>query len=68
MEVCITKKLFMTVDVDVPDDATDEMVSAEIKKIVDNADLDDYDEYDWRGKEVYEAYETYGGTEIELNF
>ena len=68
MEVCITKKIFMTVDIDVPDDATDEEISAEIKKIVDNADIDDYDEYDWRGMEVYEAYETYSGSEIQLDF
>jgi hypothetical protein len=26
------------------------------------------DIYDWRGKEVYEAYDTYSGSEIELNF
>ena len=68
MEVCIIKKLFMTVDIDVPDDVTDEKLSSEIKEIVDNSDIDDFDEYDWRGKEVYEAYETYGGTDIELNF
>lgn len=68
MEVCIIKKLFMTVDIDVPDDVTDEKLSTEIKKIINESDIDDFDEYDWRGKEVYEAYETYGGTDIELNF
>lgn len=68
MEVCITKKLFMTVDIDVPDDATDEVVSSEIKKIVESSDIDDWDEYDWRGREVYEAYDTYSGSEIELDF
>ena len=68
MEVCIIKKLFMTVDIDVPDDVTDEKLSSEIKKIINESDIDDFDEYDWRGKEVYEAYETYGGTDIELNF
>lgn len=68
MEVCIIKKLFMTVDIDVDDDATDEVISEEIKKIVTSSTPEDFSEYDWRGKEVYEAYETYGGTEIELNF
>lgn len=68
MEICITKKLFMTVDIDVPDDATDEVVSSEIKKIVESSDIDDWDEYDWRGREVYEAYDTYSGSEIELDF
>jgi hypothetical protein len=68
MEVCITKKLFMTVDIDVPDDATDEVVSSEIKKIVESSNIDDWDEYDWRGREVYEAYDTYSGSEIELDF
>ena len=69
MEVTIIKKLFMTVDIDVSDDVTDEELSTKIKSIIDeNQDLDDWDEYDYRGKEVYEAYETYGGTDIELNF
>lgn len=69
MEVCIIKKLFMTVDIDIqPEDATHEALSKEIEKIVKDADIYDYDEYDWRGKGVYEAYETYGGTDIELDF
>lgn len=68
MEVCIIKKLFMTVDIDVPDDVTEIKLASKIKEIIDNSDIEDFDEYDWRGKEVYEAYETYGGTDIELNF
>ena len=68
MEVCIVKKLFMTVDIDVPEDATEEQLSIEIKKIVDRADLEDYDEFDWCGEERYEAYDTYSGCDIELNF
>ena len=69
MEVCICKKLFTTVDIDIPDEeATDEILSEEIKNIVGGMSLEDWDEYDWRGREVYEAYETYGGTDIELDF
>lgn len=68
MEVCITKKLFMTVDIDVPDDATDEVLSAEIEKIVDVSDIFDYDEYDNYGLEEIKAYKTSDDTEIDLNF
>lgn len=68
MEVCIIKKLFMTVDIDVPDDVTEIKLASKIKEIINESDIDDFDEYDWRGKEVYEAYETYGGTDIELDF
>ena len=69
MEVCICKKLFTTVDIDVTEEeVTDEILSQEIKKIVDGMSLEDWDEYDWRGREVYEAYDTYGGIDIELDF
>lgn len=68
MEICITKKLFMTVNIDVPEDATDEMISAEIKKIVDEADIFDYDEWDDCGLEEIKAYKTSDNTEISLDF
>ena len=68
MEICITKKLFMTVNIDVPEDATDEVLSAEIKKIIDEADLFDYDEFDDCGLEEIEAYKTSDNTEIALDF
>lgn len=68
MEIAITKKLFTTVDFDVPDDVTDAELSKKIKELVEKMDLDDWDIYDWRGKEVYEAYDTYSGSEIELDF
>jgi len=59
----------MTVDIDVPEDVTDEVLSREIQKIVNqHDDLDDWVRYNWMGKEVYEAYDNYSGTEIELNF
>jgi Txe/YoeB family toxin of Txe-Axe toxin-antitoxin module len=68
MEIAITKKVFTTVDFDVPDDVTDAVLSKKIKELVEKMDLDDWDIYDWRGKEVYEAYDTYSGSEIELDF
>jgi Txe/YoeB family toxin of Txe-Axe toxin-antitoxin module len=68
MEIAITKKVFTTVDFDVPDDVTDAELSKKIKELVEKMDLDDWDIYDWRGKEVYEAYDTYSGSEIELDF
>lgn len=70
MEVTITKKLFLTVDIDIPDDEiTKERLSEEIKKVIEkHDDIEDWDTTDWTGKERYEAYETYGGTELELNF
>ena len=70
MEVTIIKKLFLTVDLDIPEnEITKERVSDEIKKVIDeHDDIEDWDTTDWTGNERYEAYETYGGTNIELNF
>lgn len=68
MEITITKKLFTTVDFDVPDDVTNAELSKKIKALVESMDLDEWDTYDWRGKEVYEAYDNYSGSEIELDF
>lgn len=68
MEINIVKKLFTTVEIPCSNDVTDAELSKEISKIVDNMELDDWDTYDWRGKEVYEAYDTYSGSEIELDF
>lgn len=70
MEVTIIKKLFLTVDIDIPDDEiTQERLSEEIKKVIEkHDDIEDWDTTDWTGNERYEAYETYGGTNIELNF
>jgi Txe/YoeB family toxin of Txe-Axe toxin-antitoxin module len=68
MEITITKKLFTTVNIPCSDDVTNTELSKKIKELVEKMDLDDWDIYDWRGKEVYEAYDTYSGSEIELNF
>lgn len=68
MEICIVKKVYMTVDVDVDENTTKEELSDKIKDIVDNADIEDYDEQDWYGNESYEAYDTDSGGDIELYF
>ena len=68
MEICIIKKLFMTVDIDVDESTTREELSDMLKDVVDNADINDYDEYDWTGNERYEAYDTDSGGDIELYF
>lgn len=69
VEVCIIKKLFSTVTVEVEGenpslDDLKEAVKEEIERINDE---DDWDETDYYGKERYEAYETYGGTDIPLD-
>ena len=68
MEICITKKVFMTVDVDVDENTTPDELSDMIKGIVEDADITDYEEEDYNGKEQYEAYDTYTGCDIQLNF
>ena len=65
MEVCIIKKLFLTVDIDVPEDVTQEQINEAIEEEIGNhSDLDDWDETDWTGSERYEAYDTYSGLTI----
>ena len=68
MEICITKKVFMTVDVDVDESTTPDELSDMIKGIVEDADITDYEEEDYQGREQYEAYDTYTGCDIKLNF
>ena len=52
---------------DIPDNLSyEDTVKAIKKEIKEHDDIDEWDEIDWRGKEVYEAYETYGGTDIDL--
>ena len=69
VEVCIIKKLFSTVTVEVEgDDPTlDDLKKAVKSKIERINDEDDWDETDYYGNERYEAYETYGGTDIPLD-
>ena len=65
MEICIEKKLFLNIDIDVDENTTREEFIEKIKEeIHEHSDIEEWDELDWRGKEVYHVYETYGGTDI----
>ena len=65
MEICIEKKLFLNVDIDVNENTTREELIEKIKEeIHEHPDIEEWDELDWRGKEVYHVYETYSGTDI----
>lgn len=66
MEITIIKKVYVTEDI--PDDLSPEELKAQIESIIDDTNDDDaWDDTDWRGKETYEAYDTYSGcTVLEL--
>lgn len=66
MEITIIKKVYTTVGV--PDNLSEEELKAQIESIIDDTnDNDAWDDTDWRGKESYEAYDTYSGcTVLEL--
>lgn len=69
VEVCIIKKLFshVTVELEGEDPSLEDLSSAVKNEIQRINDEDDWDEVDYYGKERYEAYETYGGTDIPLD-
>lgn len=70
IEVVVIRKLFLTLEIDIHEDCTLEELANAIKtelKDEYNRDLDNWDMVDQRGKEVIEAYETYGGTDIPLD-
>ena len=69
VEVCIIKKLFshVTVGLEGEDPSLEDLSSAVKNEIQRINDEDDWDEIDYYGKERYEAYETYGGTDIPLD-
>ena len=70
IEVVVSRKLFLTLEIDIDDDCTLEELADVIKKELKdeyNQDLDNWDMVDYRGKPVIEAYETYGGTDIPLD-
>lgn len=69
VEVCIIKKLFshVTVELEGEDPSLEDLSSAVKNEIQRINDEDDWDEIDYYGKERYEAYETYGGTDIPLD-
>ena len=63
MEITIIKKVFTTEEI--PDDLSEEDLRIYIDSIIDATNDDDvWDSQDWRGKEVYEAYDTYSGCTI----
>ena len=69
VEVCIIKKLFSHVTVELEGDnpSLEDLSSAvknEIQRINDEEEWNEVDDY---GKERYEAYETYGGTDVPLD-
>lgn len=69
VEVCIIKKLFshVTVELEGEDPSLEDLSSAVKNEIQRINDEDDWDEIDYYGKERYEAYETYGRTDIPLD-
>lgn len=69
VEVCIVKKMFSHVTVELEGDnpSLEDLSSAvknEIQRINDEEEWNEVDDY---GKERYEAYETYGGTDVPLD-
>ena len=69
VEVCIVKKMFSHVTVELEEDnpSLEDLSSAvknEIQRINDEEEWSEVDDY---GTERYEAYETYGGTDIPLD-
>ena len=69
VEVCIIKKMFSHVTVELEGDnpSLEDLSSAVKNEIQRINDEDEWDEVDDYGKERYEAYETYGGTDILLD-
>ena len=69
VEVCIVKKMFSHVIVELEGDNPSledlsSVVKNEIQRINDEDEWNEVDDY---GKERYEAYETYGGTDVPLD-
>lgn len=69
VEVCIIKKLFshVTVELEGENPSLEDLSSAVKNEIQRINDEDEWNEVDDYGKERYEAYETYGGTDVPLD-
>mgnify|MGYP006061047005 CR=1 FL=1 len=69
VEVCIVKKMFSHVTVELEGDnpSLEDLSSAVKNEIQRINDEDEWNEVDDYGKERYEAYETYGGTDVPLD-
>lgn len=66
MEITIIKKVYITQEI--PDNLSEEELKSQVESIIDEINDDDaWEDTDWRGKETYEAYDTYSGcTVLEL--
>ena len=63
MEITIIKKVYITQEI--PDNLSEEELKSRIESIIDEINDDDaWEDTDWRGKETYEAYDTYSGCTI----
>lgn len=63
MEITIIKKIFLTQEVS--DGLSKDELQEEVNDIIDSHEnLDDWDDLDWRGKSVYEVYDTYSGVTL----
>ena len=69
VEVCIFKKMFshVTVELEGENPSLEDLSSAVKNEIQRINDEDEWNEVDDYGKERYEAYETYGGTDVPLD-
>lgn len=69
VEVCIVKKMFshVTVELEGENPSLEDLSSAVKNEIQRINDEDEWNEVDDYGKERYEAYETYGGTDVPLD-
>ena len=69
VEVCIVKKMFshVTVELEGENPSLEDLSSAVKNEIQRINDQDEWNEVDDYGKERYEAYETYGGTDVPLD-
>ncbi len=69
VEVCIIKKLFshVTVELEGDNSSLEDLSSAVKNEIQRINDEDEWNEVDDYGKERYEAYETYGGIDVPLD-
>lgn len=66
MEVTIIKKMFLNeIEIDVPDDATEEQIKEAVEKVIeDNPYPEDWSQFNWQGQQEYEVYDTYTGCDI----
>lgn len=65
MEITICKKMWLEIEVDVPDDVTEEVLREKVEEIIEDYGYpEEWSSYDYRGKEVYEVYDNYTGCDL----